>query len=48
VPGPDQADQIGDGDLFTATVNWVEVTAIATSTLAIGLLGGVGAENAHF
>jgi hypothetical protein len=29
--------------LFTAAVNWAEVTAIATSILAIGLLGGIGA-----
>lgn len=29
--------------MFSAAVNWAEVTAIATSILAIGLLGGIGA-----
>lgn len=29
--------------MFTAAVNWAEVTAIATSILAVGLLGGIGA-----
>ena len=35
--------QIGDEELLTTVVDWGEVTAIATSLLAIGLLGGIGA-----
>jgi hypothetical protein len=35
--------QIGGGDLLTTAVRWEEVTAIATSLLALGLLGGFGA-----